>query len=108
VQLGAGLLAAVLVRTVIDPADLATTAMSTLTGHRLVGALAVGVICGDVFGPADTVWTAVTCVFTWPTLWVYWSARSSAAQLPASSCSRSIPMLNTLSPKQIQPQRVTT
>ena len=113
VQLGSGLLAAVLVRTVVDPAELATTATSTLTGHILVaafalqllftfalcyvvlnvatstrrsgsavhgiaigfivasGALAVGAICGDVFGPADTVWTAVIGVFTWPTLWVY-------------------------------------
>ena len=35
------------------------------------GALAVGAICGDVFGPADTVWTAVMGVFAWPTLWVY-------------------------------------
>jgi glycerol uptake facilitator-like aquaporin len=24
-----------------------------------------------MFGPADTVWTAVMGVFSWPTLWVY-------------------------------------
>ena len=38
VQLSAGLLAAVLVRIVIDPAELATTATSTLTGHTWVAA----------------------------------------------------------------------
>ena len=41
VQLGAGLLAAVLVRTVIDPAQVAATATMTLTGAGLVAAFVV-------------------------------------------------------------------
>jgi aquaporin Z len=41
VQLGAGLLAAVVVRTVIDPARMVTTATMTLTGGALVAAFVV-------------------------------------------------------------------
>jgi aquaporin Z len=41
VQLGAGLLAAVVVRTVIDPAQVAATATMTLTGAGLVAAFVV-------------------------------------------------------------------
>jgi aquaporin Z len=38
VQVGAGLLAALVVRTVIDPAELATTATMTLSGRTMLGA----------------------------------------------------------------------
>jgi aquaporin Z len=38
VQFGAGLLAALLVRTIVDPAELATTVTMTLTGRTLLGA----------------------------------------------------------------------
>jgi aquaporin Z len=142
--------AAVLVRIVIDPAELATTATSTLTGHTWVaafvlqllftfalcyvvlnvatstrrsrssvygiaigfivasGALAVAVICGYVSDPADTVWTAVMGVFAWPTLWVYLVSQVIGGAAAGVVFLALNPMLNTLLPKRIQSQRVTT
>jgi aquaporin Z len=41
VQLGAGVLAAIVVRTVVDPAEVAKTATLTLSGHSLVAAFVV-------------------------------------------------------------------
>jgi aquaporin Z len=94
-----GLMAAVLVRTIIDPAELATTATSTLTGHRLVAAFVLqllftfalcyvvlngatstrrsrssvyGIAIGFVVASAALAVGAICGdVFAWPTLWVY-------------------------------------
>jgi aquaporin Z len=41
----------------------------------LVGAIAVGGISGAVFNPAVFVGTAITGLFAWSTIWVYWLAQ---------------------------------
>jgi aquaporin Z len=41
----------------------------------LVGAFAVGSISGGVFNPAVFVGTAITGLFAWSTIWVYWLAQ---------------------------------
>jgi aquaporin Z len=47
----------------------------------LVGAFAVGSISGGVFNPAVFVGTAITGLFAWSTIWVYWLAQLLAGAL---------------------------
>jgi aquaporin Z len=47
----------------------------------LVGAFAVGSISGGVFNPAVFVGAAITGLFAWSTIWVYWLAQLLAGVL---------------------------